>query len=48
MSNRHAGARQTALPAVRNAIPFDKELVASFNRVALTAPVWNASLKVAR
>ena len=37
-----------SLPAVRNAIPFGKQLVASYDRVAATAPVWSASHKVAR
>jgi quinol monooxygenase YgiN len=32
-----------SLPAVRNALPLGKQLVASFDRVAVTAPVWIAS-----
>lgn len=32
-----------SLPAVRNAIPLGRQLVAAFDRVAVTAPVWAAS-----
>ena len=32
-----------SLPAVRNAIPLGKQLVASFDRVAVTEPAWGAS-----
>jgi quinol monooxygenase YgiN len=33
-----------ALPAVKNALPKSKALVAGFERVAVTAPVWGVGL----
>lgn len=37
-----------SLPAVRNAIPLGKQLIASFDQVAVTAPAWSASHEVVR
>jgi len=37
-----------SLPAVKNAIPRGKTLVASFERVAVTTPVWGAGLPAPR
>ncbi len=34
-----------SLPAVKNAVPQAKPIVASFDRVAVTSPVWGAGLK---
>jgi quinol monooxygenase YgiN len=36
-----------SLPAVKNAIPRGKAIVANFERIAVTAPVWVAGLPVA-
>jgi quinol monooxygenase YgiN len=36
-----------SLPAVRNAIPQAKQLVADFEKVAVTNPVWEAGLRSA-
>ena len=33
-----------SLPAVKNAVPRGKALVANFERIAVTTPVWGASL----
>jgi quinol monooxygenase YgiN len=33
------------LPAVKNAVPQAKAIVASFEKVAVTSPIWGAGLK---
>ena len=36
-----------SLPVVKNAIPRGKAIVSSFERIAVTSPVWGAGLPVA-
>lgn len=35
------------LPAVKNAIPKGRALISSFEKIAVTRPVWGAGLRVA-
>ena len=37
-----------SLPAVKNAIPRGKALVSSFEKIAVTNPVWGAGLPAAQ
>jgi quinol monooxygenase YgiN len=37
-----------SLPSVRNAIPRAKGIVSSFEKIAITSPVWGVGLPVAR
>jgi len=37
-----------SLPSVKNAMPRAKEIVSSFERIAVTSPVWGTGLPAAR
>jgi quinol monooxygenase YgiN len=37
-----------SLPSVKNAMPRAKEIVSSFERIAVTSPVWGVGLPAAR